>query len=111
MRLRQQEVELDSRLLVAQLEVVEADDVIGGEGSANVDLEGRGSNPVVGVVEEVAQDVEKRRFVGDHLLKFALERKNNKRFKFELQNCLIDKKKFSENFRSTKSSWKSSRGL
>ena len=63
MRLRQQEVELDSRLLVAQLEVVEADDVIGGEGSANVDLEGCGSNPVVGVVEEVAQDVEKRRFV------------------------------------------------
>ena len=91
MRLRQQEVELDGRLLVAQLEVVEADDVIGGEGSANVDLEGRGSNPVVGVVEEVAQDVEKRRFVGDHLLKFALERKKM-RFKCELQNCLIDKK-------------------
>jgi len=30
MRLRQQEVELDGRLLVAQLEVVEADDVVAG---------------------------------------------------------------------------------
>jgi len=72
MRLRQEEVELDGRLLVAQLKVVEADDVIGGEGPSNVDLQGRGSDPVITVVEEIAQDVEQGRLVGDHLLQLAL---------------------------------------
>ena len=72
MRLRQQEVKFNCRFFAAQFEVVEADDVIGSEGSTDVDLKSRGPDSLVAVVEEVAQDVEQRRLVGDHLLQLAL---------------------------------------
>ena len=74
MRLRQEEVKLDGRFFAAKLEVVEADDVIGGEGASNVDLEGRGSDSFVAVIEKVAQNVKEGRLIGDHLLKLALKR-------------------------------------
>jgi hypothetical protein len=72
MRLRQQEIKFDGRFFAAELKVVESDDVIGGEGSTDVDLEGRGSDSLVAVIEKVSQHVEQRRLVGDHLLELTL---------------------------------------
>jgi hypothetical protein len=73
MRLGQKKIKLDGRFFTAKLEIVEADDVIRGESSPNVDLKGCGSDSFVAVIEKVAQNVKEGRLIGDHLLKLALK--------------------------------------
>jgi len=74
MWLRQEKVKLDGWFFAGKLKVVKTNDVIGGEGAPNVDLEGRGSDSFVAVIEKVAQNVKEGRLIGDHLLKLALKR-------------------------------------
>ena len=68
MRMRKKELKLDAAEAPRQPLVLETLHVIGDEGPADVDLESRLLHPVLGVVEELSEDVKYGGLVRNHLL-------------------------------------------
>lgn len=64
-----EELELDAAEAPRQPLVLETLNVVGDEGSPDVDLQGRLLHPVLSVVEELSEDVKYGGLIRDHLLK------------------------------------------